>query len=85
MSTREVIWAWLVVHPGRTAYEIARGGLGKTGPTPASIQSGSTLKLLQKMERSGQVTRTQEYRAQQGREVSVWYAAPGAFGIQETS
>jgi hypothetical protein len=75
MTSREVIWSWLDLHPGRTAYEIARCALGKRGPTGASVQSGSTLKLLHRMEKSGQVTRQPEYRAQQGREVDLWYAA----------
>lgn len=83
MTSREIIWSWLVLHPGRTAYEVARGALGKRGPTGAHVQSGGTLKLLHRMEKAGQVTRQSEYRAQQGRLVDLWYAAPGAFGIPE--
>ena len=81
MTTREVIWSFLVISPGCTAHEIARKALGKTGPTSASIQSGSTAQLLTKMERSGQVMRQQVRRPGQGRPVSEWYAVPGAFAI----
>jgi len=72
-----VVWSWLVLHPGRTAYEVARVALRKRGPTSAHVHSGSTLKLLIRMEQAGQVTRSREYRAQQGRDVDLWSAAPG--------
>lgn len=81
VTTRGMLWSYLVICPGRTAHEIARGALGKRGPTSASIQSGSTLRLLQAMERDGQVTRQQVRRPGQGKPVSEWYAVPGVFAI----
>ena len=82
---RAVIWSFLVVNPGRTAYEIGRAVLGRnTGPTSAAMNSGADAYLLARMERDGQVTRRREYRAQQGREVSVWFAVPGAFAVADS-
>jgi len=78
-ETRALIWAYLVVSPGRTAHEIARGALGKRGPTSASIPDASG--ICQRMQRDGQLTSRREYRPQQGREVTVWYAVPGAFAV----
>lgn len=80
---RAIIWSFLVVSPGRTAFEIGRAALGRTGPTSASVNSGAIQYLLARMERDGQVTRRREYRAQQGREVSIWYAVPGAFAVAD--
>lgn len=82
-STREVLWSYLVISPGRTAHEIARGALGKRGPTSSHIYSGSTLQLLIKMETAGQVRRCTVSRPGQGKPVSEWYAVPGAFAIGE--
>lgn len=74
---RPVIWAYLVGVPGATAVEVARAGLGLHGT------NGGVLYLLRRMERDGEVTSRQEYRASQGREVAVWFAVPGAFAIAE--
>ncbi|HKO23674.1 MAG TPA: hypothetical protein VJY65_02920 [Chloroflexota bacterium] len=76
---RAVIWSWLVIRPGQTAHEIARGALGKRGPTSSSIKADTP--LLQRMERAGQLTSRREWRPQQGRKVTLWYAVPGAFAI----
>lgn len=75
---RRTVWAYLAANPGRTAHEIARCALRRTGPTPAVIQ-GNTLDLCRRMERDGLLTSEREYRSQQGREVSLWHAVPDAF------
>ena len=68
---RRLIWDHLTAHPGLTVSEIARGGLRLN-------HAGSARQLLERMEHAGQVTRRTEYRAQQGKRVSLWYAVPGA-------
>ena len=73
-ETRAAIWAHLVVYPGLTAHEIKRAVLrGHAG--------NATLAMCRRMECDGQLTSKNEYRAQQGREVTCWYAAPGAFAV----
>lgn len=79
-GTRALIWSYLVVSPGRTSREIARCALGKRGPISSSIPDPRA--LCQRMERDGELTSRREYRAQQGREVTLWYAVPGAFRIE---
>jgi hypothetical protein len=76
-ARRGVIWAWLLFHPGRTCGEINRGALGRRRA------SGAVCDLLQRMERDGQVTRARVYRAQQGSQVSLWHAVPGALAVPD--
>lgn len=74
-GTRAVIWAHLVTYPGLTAHEIRRAVLRE--------QAGhSTIALCKNMQRDGQLTARSEYRAQQGRDVTCWYAVPGAFACR---
>ncbi len=65
-TRRARVLAHLAAHPGLTADELARVlGLGPSGRD-----------LLQDMRRKAQVVTATEWRARQGREVSLWYAAP---------
>lgn len=81
-QTRELVWSWLILRPGATSYEIAQQCLRDRRGSGGTVRAGSTFNLLTRMERAGQVTRETEYRAQQGRIVTLWYAAPGAFRIE---
>ena len=65
-TRRARVLAHLAVHPGLTAGELARA-LG---------QGNSLYDLLYDMRRKGHLVTAQQWRAQQARHVSLWYAAP---------
>jgi Transcription factor WhiB len=62
------VLVFLGEHPWRTVHEIGRV-LGFRAPGWVSV-------LLRDLERDGQVVAAGEFRAQQGRQVSVWRLAP---------
>jgi WhiB family redox-sensing transcriptional regulator len=66
-SRRARILAHLEDHPGLTIWELSHA-LG--------LATGSLTSLLRDMERRAQVVTAPERRAQQGRQVSLWYVAP---------
>jgi hypothetical protein len=76
-EVRKKIWTYLNGSPGHTSHEVARAGLGLRAPT--SSTTAGVFTTLTAMERAGLVTRTCEFRAHVGREVSVWFAVPGKF------
>ncbi len=70
-DTRALIWSHLVIYPGLTASELRRSVLrGQRGD--------NVIGICRRMERDGQLFGSAQFRAQQGREVTCWYAVPGA-------
>jgi DNA-binding PadR family transcriptional regulator len=72
---RKAIWKFLGENSGRTGREVARDALGLRNPAvPSGIYN-----LLRRMEKEGLISRELRFRAEHGRDVSIWYAVDGAF------
>jgi hypothetical protein len=69
---RARIWRHLAAYPGLTASEIHRAAL-------TDITEPAVRYLCRRMAAAGQLTSTTGYSPQQGRPVTRWHPAPGAF------